>query len=352
MDIAILGAGAAGQAIAAMLSWAGHSITLYNRTVARLDEIEAKGGIEVVKGPQTGLMKVQKLTSSVATAVTQAEVVIIATQANAHCILAKELAPCIKDGQTILLTPGSGGSLEVRRVFREMEVNQDIIVGETSIVPFPARLRAPATVAIRVPAYPRIAALPATDNEALVQQISRLFPAKPVDHVLEVALHNPNIIIHPGPFLLNYGEIERSRGDFSLMNEGMTEGILSFMEELDQERMGVCRELGLKPISIDDIYREFGSGPEVYREPGEPTGFRDTLHYRFIDEDVPFALMLLSSVGRILGTPTPLTDAIISIASILRKTDFRANGRGSETLGIQGLTKEELLCRLEFGNNS
>ncbi|MGI6034439.1 MAG: NAD/NADP octopine/nopaline dehydrogenase family protein [Limnochordia bacterium] len=352
MDIAILGAGAAGQAIAAMLSWAGHSIALYNRTAARLDEIAAKGGIEVTKGPQTGLMRIQTLTSSVGTAVSQAEVIIIATQAKAHSSLAKELVPYVKDGQIILLIPGSGGSLEVSRIFREMKVTCDMIVGETSIVPFPARLRAPATVAIRVPAHPRIAALPATDNEALFRQILRLFPVKPVAHVLEVALHNPNMIIHPGPFLLNYGEIERSQGHFSLMNEGMTEGVLSFMDELDRERMNVCRELGFKPISIDNIYREFGSGPEVYREPGEPTGFRDSVHYRFIDEDVPFALMLLSSVGRILGTPTPLTDAIISIASVLRKTDFRANGRGSESLGIQGLTKEELLCRLEFGNDS
>ena len=89
-------------------------------------------------------------------------------------------------------------------------------------------------------------------------------------NVLAPALNNPNFLIHPAPMLLNYAAVERAQGQLSIMNEGMTPAVLRCMDAVDAEKMAVEIAYGLEPITVDDIYREIGSSPDIYRKPGEP----------------------------------------------------------------------------------
>jgi opine dehydrogenase len=133
------------------------------------------------------------------------------------------------------------------------------------------------------------------------------------------------------------------------MNEGMTPGVLRCMDALDAEKMALIRALGLEPTNIDDIYTELGSGPSVYREQGEPFGMRDRIWPRYISEDTSYGTVMFSSLGRLLDVPTPVSDGINTLLSVVEETDFYAQGRTVEALGLAGRTFQEIQHYLQEG---
>jgi len=74
----------------------------------------------------------------------------------------------------------------------------------------------------------------------------------------------------------------------------------------------------------------------------EPLGFE----HRYLTEDVEIGLVLWSSLGRELGVPTPLSDALIALAGTVLGRDLRATGRTLESLGLAGLDAAALRARL------
>jgi opine dehydrogenase len=54
------------------------------------------------------------------------------------------------------------------------------------------------------------------------------------------------------------------------------------------------------------------------------------------------SLVPISSIGDMLGVPTPTIKSIISFASIMHGVDYRKEGRTVEKLGIAGLTVKEI----------
>jgi opine dehydrogenase len=113
--------------------------------------------------------------------------------------------------------------------------------------------------------------------------------------------------------------------------------------------MELSRHLGLEPINIDDLYRELGSGPHVYRVKGEPFGLRDRIWDRYIYEDTPYGTVMLSSLGKQLGVPMPVSDAINTLLGLLERTDFYAQGRTVEKLGLSGMNAEQMGSYLHDG---
>jgi opine dehydrogenase len=60
------------------------------------------------------------------------------------------------------------------------------------------------------------------------------------------------------------------------------------------------------------------------------------LKHRYITEDVPFALVLASSIGDDLGVATPVIDSLVTLASTACETDFWVEGRTLKTWGLDG----------------
>ncbi|MEE8162073.1 MAG: NAD/NADP octopine/nopaline dehydrogenase family protein, partial [Acidobacteriota bacterium] len=129
----------------------------------------------------------------------------------------------------------------------------------------------------------------------------------------------------------------------------MTDGALRCMDALDAEKMALQEALGLQPISIDDLYIELGSSPAIYREPGENFGIKDRIWKRYVTEDVPYGTVLFSSLGKLLGVPTPVSDGINTLLSVVEETDFYAQGRTVEKLGLAGLAADEIGYFLQHG---
>ena len=63
---------------------------------------------------------------------------------------------------------------------------------------------------------------------------------------------------------------------------------------------------------------------------------------RFVTEDVPYGMVLLSTLGNLLGVPTPTHDAVIQMASVINRTDYWKTGRGMKQLGLSKLDKKGL----------
>jgi opine dehydrogenase len=348
--IAALGAGPGGLAVAAALSRRGYDVALFNKSPGRLEPVVKRGGIEIEGDLGEAFIPVKRVTTDIAEALKDAQLILIAVPAYGQQAMIEACLPHLCPGQIILLLTGSAGTLEVAPLLRKAGHSLDgVLLGETVTLPQSARSVGEAKLRIRLPSTIRTAAFPGRNTARLVETIGDTLKLLPKPNVLDPGLNNPNFLIHPGPMLTNYAAIERAEGKFSIMNEGMTPGTLRLLDAIDAEKMALQRELGLDVLPVDDLYRETGSGPHVYRSPGEPFGLRDRIWDRYITEDVPYGTVMYSSLGKLLGVPTPASDSTNTILSVVDQTDYWAQGRTVEKLGLAGLSRDQVLQYLETG---
>ncbi len=115
MNVAVLGAGNGGFAIAADLALAGHRVRLWSRSASALGPLAGEPALTLVAEGRQGSARLERATTEIAVAVAGAEVVIVPLPATGHADLAERLAPHVNEGQTILLTPGTLGSYAMAR---------------------------------------------------------------------------------------------------------------------------------------------------------------------------------------------------------------------------------------------
>jgi len=193
----------------------------------------------------------------------------------------------------------------------------------------------------------------------LQQYYSVITPAK---DVLEAAINNPNPVVHPVATLLSATRIEHSKGEFYLYAEGMTPCVARTFESLNEERLSICKAMGYKLYHWNDLdFRDYNLGETeeecryrilntsmdaAFGKDGIYAGMKmkgpEHLKSRYVTEDVPYGMVLVSTLGDILNIPTPTHDAVIQLASIINRTDYWKTGRGVKELGLAGLNKQGL----------
>ena len=349
--IAIMGAGPGGMAAAAALARRGYRVALFNRSSGRLADAKHHGGIEIEGDLGEELVPLPVITTEPEAALRDAQLVLIAVPAYGQVALAEVAQPFLCPDSILLLLTGSCGSLEVALRLRQagLDLDRGLLLGETMTLPQSARMTGPAKLRVKMPSRIRAAAFPGRRTVELIERVGDTLELLPRPNVLDPGLNNSNFLIHPTAMLFNYATVERADGYLSIMNEGMTPGVLRCVDAVDAEKMALCRALGLDPISIDDLYREKGSGPHVYREKGEPFGLRDRIWPRYIHEDVPYGTVLMSSLGRLIGVPTPVCDSINTMLSVVEQVNFWTIGRTVDKLGLAGLTVAQINHYVHMG---
>jgi threonine dehydrogenase-like Zn-dependent dehydrogenase len=106
--VAIIGAGGGGLYLVAELGVAGFKLRLHDIDDSKLSDIRARGGLEV-EGEKARFAAVERVTSDLGPAVDGADVIIVVTGGNTQAVVARSLAPLLRDGQVILLIQGNTG---------------------------------------------------------------------------------------------------------------------------------------------------------------------------------------------------------------------------------------------------
>jgi len=354
-NLCIIGAGNGGAAIAGDMTLAGHACRLFEfpEYKANIEPIIAQKGITVTGIARTGFAALACATTNLAEAVEGAEVIMVATQALTHERVARELAPLLRDGQVVVLWPGSGGTLVVRKVWRECGMARRVLLAEAVTFPYCCRrLNGPGTVNIHRVDGPAmlLAALPASDTAAVIAALEGTYAhaVKPARSILEPALYNVNIIVHPVGALLNMGRIEYAKGEFYMYKEGITPSVKKVITAMDRERSALFAALGYKPYTYDEVFRDcFNMSVEQFAATSSKGPFN--MQDRYVTEDIPMGASLTVSLARSVGVPTPTYDTMIHLASVVNDTDFYARGRTLKNLGLDRLAPAQFERYLQTG---
>ena len=86
---------------------------------------------------------------------------------------------------------------------------------------------------------------------------------------------------------------------------------------------------------------------ESYGKTGGPKG-PSAINSRYLLEDVPNGLGLLSSLGAKANISTPLSDSLILVASYLLNRDLKQEARTLERLGLESKTQQEVIDYVSF----
>jgi len=365
MKIAVLGSGNGGMATAADMTLAGHEVRLFEfpQFKQNLHPILEKGGIELGGVGRNGFAKLAMVTTKIAEAIEGLELIVAVMPAYGHKPLAQLLAPHLKNGQILVLSPGSTlGSLEFMKALKEAKATPQIKIADVHTLPYAARgEKGEVRILLEVKKL-WLSAFPASDTPEVLAVFKQLYPLVEAGrNVLDVGLNNGNPIAHPCAALLNAGRVEYSKGEFYLYKEGITPHVANVIQAMDNERLALCKAMGYPAIPTIErmylmgygitrtsLYEAFTTSPVFCGEfPIKgPKDVRD----RYYVEDTAYGLVTWSSLGRTIGVSTPTMDAVIRLISALHKKDYFAEGeRTLDAFGLSGLDPKHLNDFLETG---
>ena len=356
MKTAILGSGGGALAVAADLARGGREAVLADlpEFAANLDAVREQGGVKVSTGWLGLQQETVEVAPSIEDAVDGARLIVVVVPCFGHEPFMTVLAPLLVSGQSLLFLGEGSGSIVARRALAVREA-EGVVTGETNTLPFLARPVRPGVVtADRKTGGVLLAATPSSDTAGLLELVSDVWPyVTPTGSVWDTVLINYNAIDHVATMLANAGTLEARAGGMLLWGEGATPSVVRLVEALDAELFALRGALGgTDPRRYRDFLIAQGLAPDVgdlyavMRAGGitrsvRPSGGPEDLVAR-LDLEVPWSLVLASSIGEAVGLATPVIDGLIDVAGTMLARDVRAEGRTLTTLGLGGLDADRL----------
>lgn len=377
MKIAVLGSGNGGCAVAADCALHGHDVRLFDfeafpQQIAAIraagaaadpsavgpsgvDIPEAVGGLIEADGDVEGRAVLSYAGHDLARAVADTDLVYVVAPSYATRPFGEAYREVLEPGRHVVVCPGTnGGALVFKQALGMAPGDPTIVVSETSTLPYACRLTGPAQlhVFLKLDDGLFLASLPSGGAEEVSRLMSEVYPDVIVyRNVFQTILQNGNNVIHPAVSLLNVARIE-GPDDFLFYEEGVTPGVGRLMKAVDQERLAIAEALGTPILSEPAVGVQQGYMTEENYDTaysGAP-GFlgikaQTSLEHRYLTEDVGYGLILLTELARVVGVPTPVMDALITLASTVLGRDLREGAeRTLDALGLGGLGPEELLA--------
>ena len=388
--VAILGGGATARGHAACTALAGREVRLYELPdffeglgcIANKREIRVSGRQESLYGfKREGLAKIDVVTDDMAKAVRGAGIVVVSFPAVGYKAFLERLIPHLEDGMVVHFTTANFGSLLFRKMLREAGCTKKIVVGEWSSQPYGIRIKNMGgqqmpEVSVNYWAITlRGAALPMTDQEAFFESKRYLPSLDSVEHpvqgdtVADVGFSNVNPILHCPGSILGVGAMENwgvvygeNKYDFSIYSHAYCPSISKVQLALYREECAIAEAMG---VGIQDFpEKAFFSRSNILgsEHMGEKfvVPFEEqytlamgtgpfSIYNRYITEDIPVGCHIYLELAKKFGIEVPVIESMITLASVMTGTDFRATGVMLEGLGIAHMDKEALNAWLREG---
>lgn len=400
MPIAVLGGGAVGKTCAADMKLAGREVRLFDmmpfaeKTLANLD----KTGI-LLDGVQRNLFCFERsgraffdlVTSDIAAAVKGAGLIVVAAPAMAHEPFFKALIPHLEDGQVIHIFTDNYASLILRRMMREMGCTKKIIVGGWSSAPYGTRIESVngfmfPHVGVKYRAITlRGACQPMSDIDDFMQSANYLPCIDAVTQgegpavgktMLDIGFSNINPVIHVPATILGVSTMENwgvifggyDKSTYSMYSHGLSPSICEVQYQFYNEEIALAEAIGVDTPKY--AYESFFSRRSVLTqeymgldESGkdnvvfpldqpstEGNSGPNSIHHRYLTEDVPVGCKIYHDLGVQYGVPTPVIDSMITLAGSMHKKNFFTDSKYTLAyLGIDNMTKAQLLDYLNHG---
>lgn len=352
-NITVIGGGSTGYAATAFFTAKGFSVTLYDNDKFSdvLENVREAGGLLMRGSAGCGFYQPAGVTTDPEKALADAELIVVCVPATRQEEVANTIAPCLKPGQHILLSPGNLGSFSVRRVFDRHGIDPEAnMIAELEGNLCPCRISGKAEVTIGLPIRKKkVAALPGSKTSAFISFAEGVLDFVPNRNVFEGALLSDNYVLHIGTTLLSAAKIEDMGEDFILFQHGLSDAAIRCTDAIRRERMALVAKFGLEErdsaTEFFEELRDWKNHPEydVFRTLTGP----DSLTHRYVAEDCWACGALALSCAERLGVPMPTLRAIIQLASSINGTDYAAEGRNLENLGFdKSLSMDEIVARI------
>ena len=394
MPVAVIGAGAVGKTCAADCKLAGQQVRLFESPEFAEQSLRniKKTGIEIdgiqrnyYNFKRSGIGIPDVVTTDIKEAVRGAGHIIIAAPAFGHEPLFRLMIPHLEDGQVINIFTDNYGTLLLRRLMREANCTKKVIVGGWSSAPYGTRIETVGgfqfpKCGIKYRAISlRGAALPANDSDDFLEASAYLRCLDAVttgngpvkgNTVLDIGFSNINPVIHVPATILgvstmeNWGKIfgDFDKTGYSMYAHALCPSICEVQYRFYGEETTLADTIGvdLDRYEKEDFFNrrsvlsiEYMGRGNMILPLDEPTTESNTgpnsIHHRYITEDVPVGCRVYHELGKAFGVPTPVIDSMIVLAGAMIGKDYFVEGYTLGHLGIGGLAREDLL---EYLNNA
>lgn len=338
--VTILGAGHQGLTMAAHLSDNGVECYLWNRTAEHIEVIKKNKEI-ICSGLIEKKVQVRKVSTDLRDVLQK--IIMVATPSSAHRDLAMALAPYVDDSYTIILNPGrTFGILDFIYTLKRAGCKSMPCIAETQTIIYTCR-RSGANI-VKLFALKngvRISTLNYRDLPRVMSAIPKCIRDNfiPEKNYMVTSLSNVGMVLHCAPVLMNIGWIENDQTKFEYYYDGISRSIANVLEKIDMERITTARAMGVNVEStIEWLHRIYQTkGNNLFEHLQSNVYYRgidapQSIHHRYIEEDVPNGLVALESLGNYVNIPTPAVSSVISMANIVMNCDYRKVGRNYSKL--------------------
>jgi len=361
LRIAALGGGNGSFAAAGDFALQGHDVRLWRRDAAAVADHRAAGSRILLKDSNGRHdARLSLVTSDIAEAIREAELILCPAPAFAQDDIARLLAPHLTDGHVVFLPPATFGSLIFAKAAHDVGNRSAVSFAETGTLPWLARKHGPFEVAITIRAKRLpVGVFPLKSSDHALDVIGRAFPGviEPCGDALSAALMNAGPIIHPPLIVMNAGPIEHFER-WDIHKEGTQAAIRRVTDALDAERIAVREGLGYGSPHFPLAHHYATEGEQWMYGRGSHDRLTDSGdwrerivlgEHRYMREDLRLGLSLLVSTARLAGVATPLANAFLAIGGAICGEDYMKNGRSLAALGLGGFSRDRLETLLRDG---
>lgn len=371
MKFAVIGGGSGGQAIAADLALGGYETRLYETDEYKdyIEPLVKAGGIEYYGMPsnpgRSGFADISVITTNIKEAIEGVDVIHVCVPAYRHEKIIELMAPHLEDGQVVMFQPDNWGSLRLRKYLLEHNINTNVIPVAIELLLYNCRRVSPTRVFVRrVKENLRYSGLEEEHTKKAGKILDEIWPKRciPEDNFMEVVLYNRSWVSHPSFMLFNAARIESDKGMFLFVKEGGISSSFGVMSpskltgKLTDELLQVLKAWGFKtkypenyppgnksmPITSEEIEKCLQIEIPGVLEPS-PDHSPSTLDHRYITEEIPYGLVPLHHLAKLVGVSTPYVDATVNLCGLLVDKNYWEEGLTLDKLGWQGLSAIEIL---------